>query len=389
VEDVHPGGAGPVAVLDAAVWGARAATASSVATLAPLAAAGVLDAGACGFVLVLDALRVACSSKDGGMAAMLVPVVPDVFSARGSLADNPSVQEMHDSQRVSDKDEVEVMFVLRRPSSVHDLHDAAVADTLRTELGRIGGSVVVVGGSGTGSEDGVWQAHVHTPDLPAAFEMVCGWARHGRVEPLYVRHLAVPDADLAVVATATAPGLAAELARAGAVVLLPVPPASISGDDLISAALSESTRSVLVLDPTADARTVNDRLLGRGTDPARTAHDSPAVTVLDAPTELHAVVALAALASSPFSAASSGTVDDALYALGNLRVATCAPDTAPATLHRLLALQPGVIVTILADDGVPPDVLDLLQLTVTNDGGECVLLHTGRPGARVSMGVES
>ena len=416
-------------VLQAAVRGAREAALSSVAALAPLARAGVLDAGACGLVLVLDALRAARAlardrvlqagpaqadaGGDGGGqggagrrgAAMsvatttMLAVTPVTLGLdlTGHRTDAAAVGGLdahpHDHEH-SDADEVEVMFVLRRPAGATEFAPGEVAEALRRDLAAVGGSVVVVGGSGSGAdgggEDSAWQAHVHTPDLPAAITVARRWAERGVVEPLHVRHLAVPEGDLTVVAAMSAPALAVELARAGATVLVGVPPAGITARDLASAALETARRTSLVLGP--DPAAVRAEVARLQAEPDGLREDALRgdsgleVVVVDAPSDVHAAVVVAALAAAQDDP-HADLADAAAFALAGLRTAEAAASGAVAALERLLE-GGGEVVTALADDDVPAAVVEALEHTAAAHGAECVVLRTGRAGTRVGLGAE-
>jgi dihydroxyacetone kinase-like predicted kinase len=115
-----------------------------------LAQAGVVDAGAQGFVLLLDAL---VHTVGGHAPEIVVPDgVPDlahVSTGAGGAA------------VAAGADGFEVQYLLDTPAGFGD----AAADELRSALHRLGDSVVVVG---TG--DGTWSVHVHTRDAGAAVE---------------------------------------------------------------------------------------------------------------------------------------------------------------------------------------------------------------------------
>ncbi|RZS61594.1 hypothetical protein EV386_1903 [Xylanimonas ulmi] len=408
-------------VLEAAVRGARSAAASSVSTLAPLARAGVLDAGACGLVLVLDALRVArprvtpptpsaavaAGAAGAGVSvatATMLTVTPVTLgldmtghdaialpdggghrgldAAHGLDAEHEHADEHEPGHEHSDADELEVMFVLRRPAGARDFPDGAVADALRADLAAVGGSVVVVGGADLApDEDSAWQAHVHTADLAGALAVTRRWAGRGRVEPAHVRHLAAPDSELTVVVATTAPALAAELARAGAVVLVPVPPVGVAARDLALAALG-SGRAALVLGPAADAvRAAARRLAGEHEDAV-----PGEVIAIDAPTDVHAAVVVAALAAAGDDPAAdvAGAVR---AALNGLRASATDAADAVGALRGLLD-GGGDVVTVLADDDVPDAVAAGLDALAEQAGAECVLLRTGRAGTGVALGVE-
>ncbi|AEG44823.1 DAK2 domain-containing protein [Isoptericola variabilis] len=233
------------AVLDAARRGAREAALSSPASLAALRAAGVLDAGACGLVLVLHALAEAQRVAGGGRVSeapgTMTPVTLDLDLGPAAVTGTapatvpPGVVA---GVPAADGEELELMFVLHRPAGAAEFAPGEVGEALRAELGEVGDSVVVVGGGQDDAEDAdtVWQAHVHTPDLDAALAVARRWAGRGDVSHVHVRHLAVPPVGWGVVAATDAPALAADLARGGAVVLLALD-VTVSADDLAQAAL--------------------------------------------------------------------------------------------------------------------------------------------------------
>lgn len=400
-------------VLDAARRGARDAALRSVGTLAPLRAAGVLDAGACGLLLVLASLAEAQRSggveaTDGGVSeagGSMEPVLLDIDLTGYAPPDDgadavapPAADGEHGAS-----DEVELMFVLHRAADAGGFRPGAVADALRADLDDVGNSVVVVGG-GAGDAAGedvesVWQAHVHTPELDRALDVTRRWSGRGAVSRVHVRHLAVPPADWAVVTTTSAPALATELASGGAVVLLDldVPPAT---EDFAQAVLGAGTPHVLALAPSSvlsegELRDAVDALAGRdgvGDDPVA----APEVVVVPAAGDVHLVTAVSALAGALDVAGSAGRYADVPAvlrgALERLHAARVAAADASAELGRLvtaLRADPG-IVALLPDLDVPAEVVDALveHAASVAPGADVVVLPTGRAGDLVGIGVE-
>jgi hypothetical protein len=152
--DAVPAGTlSPADVASAAVDAAAKALVRTRDQLPILASAGVVDAGAQGYVLVLTAL----ADVVGGEPAL---------SSGASLASRrpravPAVAVPASSARY------EVQFLLEAPQ-----HDAA---RLRSQLDAIGDSVAVVG---TG--DGTWNVHAHVDDVGAAIEAGVAVGRSGR-----------------------------------------------------------------------------------------------------------------------------------------------------------------------------------------------------------------
>lgn len=403
-----PGG-GRQAVLDAARRGAREAALSSVGTLAALRAAGVLDAGACGLVLVLHALAEAQRVAGGGMSeapASMAPVTldMDLHASAGPgepLADGPPGGRVA-GVPAADGEELELMFVLHRPAGAADFAPGGVAEALRAELAQVGNSVVVVGGGqdDDGDADGpdadgpdaVWQAHVHTPDLDAALAVPRRWAARGAVSHVHVRHLAVPPVGWGVVAATGAPRLAADLARGGAVVLLALD-VPVSSDDLAQAALGGGARRVLVL-PGPVPGAAADVPAALAARLAEAGDDDVEAVVVDAADDARVATAVAVAADAVDAAAASGDADVDVpaavrSALGRLRTAATDAARCGPALAELLDGRAPVIATALVDDGVAPAaVAELERVAAAAAGAELVVLPTGRPGTGVTLCVE-
>jgi DAK2 domain fusion protein YloV len=131
-------------VADAALDAGRASLERTREMLPELRAAGVVDAGAKGMVLLLDALAATLSGRE-----MTVPVGPI-----GPVAE----EEAQGDRIVREIDfPFEVVYLLSAP-------DEAIP-SLRSRLGELGDSLVVVGG------DGMFKVHVHTTDPEAAVEV--------------------------------------------------------------------------------------------------------------------------------------------------------------------------------------------------------------------------
>ena len=248
-------GSGAAAV-DVAVAGARDAAQHSPSFLKALARAGVPDAGACGLVYVLDALRATLAGQSDYTDVDLGFDPFDVPAVAGPDSDD-DWQEGDDA----DEDGFEVMFTLRRPAGATEFAPGQLAVQLRRELAEIGNSVVVVGGLAVGDaeKDSEWHSHVHVPDVTAALELIKRWQKIGTVAAIQVRHLAVPAGDLNVWITTTDPALIAEYARAGAVVLVPSGDGSVP-DEVISAVKASPTTANIVLAEPEDVAAVSEGL---------------------------------------------------------------------------------------------------------------------------------
>ncbi len=193
-------------VLDAAWTGAAAALERTPEQLPVLKAAGVVDAGGAGFLLLLDAMLHVAGGRalpepapvEVAAAASVVPAAP------GPLGHG---EEPHDPGDLR----YEVMYLLEAP-------DDTIA-AFRDVWEGVGDSIVLVGG------DGLWNCHIHTDDIGAAVEAALdvGRPRDIRVTDLFdqveeerwVREAALQPAPpapteavkCAVVAVATGEGI--------------------------------------------------------------------------------------------------------------------------------------------------------------------------------------
>ena len=141
-------GARLLAVVDAAREAGAASLERTPDLLPVLAEAGVVDAGAAGYLLLLDALAHVVDGRP-------VPeprVGEGVVRADAHLVHH-TADEVHES--VSDL-RYEVMYFLEAP-------DEAIP-AFKDVWAGIGDSIVVVGG------DGIWNCHIHTDDIGAAVE---------------------------------------------------------------------------------------------------------------------------------------------------------------------------------------------------------------------------
>ena len=138
-----------VSVLDAARAAGHDALARTPELLPVLAAAGVVDAGGTGLLLLLDAFLLVVDGRP-------VPE-PSVTEAAADHAtfDVGPVHEAHGGGGLADL-RYEVMYLLEAP-------DEAIGAFKEVWAG-IGDSIVVVGG------DGLWNCHIHTDDIGASIE---------------------------------------------------------------------------------------------------------------------------------------------------------------------------------------------------------------------------
>jgi DAK2 domain fusion protein YloV len=187
-------------VLAAAAQSAREALARTPEQLAVLAEAGVVDAGGRGICVILDAAETVLTGRR--------PVSVAAPLGRHTI---PVPAPGHDL--VDGGPSYEVMYLL-------DADDDRVPE-LKGTLGRLGDSLVVVGG------EGLWNVHVHVDDVGAAIE---AGIEAGRPHRVRVTHFAEQVAAARsrgraervgrrIVAVAAGPGLHGLFESAGAVVV--------------------------------------------------------------------------------------------------------------------------------------------------------------------------
>ena len=431
-------GAGLCEVVDEARAGAQAALERSVHELDVLRSAQMLDAGAYGLVLVLDALGLALAEETepagqvrpaAAPAAASAAVPAAVSEAAGTitLMDSLAVTDLVRSSPRSDAaaggqhtgqgaepaaapehtaldGEFEVMFVVEHVAPVEQIE--ALGSTLRARLVEVGDSVVVVGGadepgSRDGSVAGTWQVHVHT-DVPLEALRAAQDLTRRQVVVRCLPHQVAALAHGAqpargVVACTASPGLVTELARSGAVVVLRSS-APIGAEDLRRGALETSAAQVLVLP--ADPETAQHaHALAEAT--------SPWLEVVDSVSDLHVVAAVSAWASEPETASEdtaahrphapgSARLDAVRAAVASLRVTTVdagdltALSTAVAALLDTVRSGPDAVLTVLAGDLVEEPALRELAAEAARrrPGIEVVVLASGTATASLVMGVE-
>ncbi|MEU7821076.1 DAK2 domain-containing protein [Catellatospora sp. NPDC049133] len=237
-EAAHQGSDEPAAVR-AAVLGARDALARTPEQLPVLAAAGVVDAGGQGLVLLLEALLEALTGEH------------DESEVDGSAAGehghgHDHAGHGHGSAALTYRGPAyEVQFLI-------DTGAAEIAE-LRGALDRLGDSLVIVGGAPT------WRVHVHVDDAGAAME--AGLAA-GRPYQIQITHLTSSTAEgaprrpdptaRAVVVTAAGDGIEELLIAEGAVAIGGNP----STAEVLDAILATGAGRVAVLPTDSNLRAV-------------------------------------------------------------------------------------------------------------------------------------
>jgi DAK2 domain fusion protein YloV len=227
-------------VAAAALSAARTALDETTAQLPALARAGVVDAGAAGYVLVLESLLHVVSGAGthgrggGDLGSLARPQwAPSAVPAEGGPGDagGPAY---------------EVMFLLA------DSDSGRVA-ALRKALDDLGDSLLVVGGPD------LWNVHVHVDDVGAALEV---GMQAGRPHRIRVTHLAErsgprrsgPVTPVAVVACAPGEGLADVFRASGAGVVHSAPGRRASAGQILDEIHAVHALSVIVLPNDSDTQ---------------------------------------------------------------------------------------------------------------------------------------
>ena len=362
---------------------ARAATTSAAralertpSQLAVLARAGVVDAGGQGLCVLLNALLATISGHDLPMLE-----ARDNMRASGRV---PDVSHLEAAQAGGAGEfSYEVQFLL-------DEADGERVEILRSELGSLGDSLVIVGDGDGASHPPLWKVHVHVDDVGAAIE---AGVRAGRPHAISVTHFAsqpsaaapachVQSRDTsttngrwsgrAVVAVALGPGLAGVFAGEGVEVVN----AGAAGDPSIADVLDTIRRTgaaeVVVLPNHPGATSIADA----AAEQARSGGQDVAVVPTKSPVQGLAAIAVA----DPHR-----RFADMVIALAEAAAATrwaeirLAPGEAMTSAGRcaagdVLGLAEGDVVLIGDDEiAVACELLDRLL----SSGGELVTLVLG------------
>jgi DAK2 domain fusion protein YloV len=260
-------------VLRAAATAAREALARTPDQMQLLHDAGVVDAGGRGLCVILDAAETAVT----GHRAVATPHV---------IGTRAIPQPLPTGDLTEDGPAYEVMYLL-------DIDDLAVEDQviaeLRSRLGGLGDSLVVVGA------DGLWNVHVHTDDVGAAVEVGIDAGRPRRIRVTHfaeqigrARERRTARRGRAVVAVVAGGGLGAIFTDAGAHVLASGPGLRPSTAEILEAILNSGAEEVVVLPNDPDS-------LGVAEAAAASAEEGAGIRVVVVPTQAQ-VQGIAAIA---------------------------------------------------------------------------------------------
>jgi DAK2 domain fusion protein YloV len=351
----------------------------TTAQLPALAAAGVVDAGGQGLLLVLDAL----SDTVAGVVTEPVPQIA-AASAGPKVTTSPAFA-------------YEVQYLLDAPPDV--LPD------LRDRLAALGDSVAVVSGAD------VHNVHVHVDDVGAAIEAALDLG--GRPRRISVSRFADETAASRVVALTPAGGLAELFRAAGATAVEVGDDDNLVATKLTAAVCAAGARSVVVLPnarafrDVADAAASAARLAGRSATvvPTRSPVQGLAALAVHDPgrrADDDAVAMSAAAAATRYAEVTRASFD-ALTSAGPCRagdvlglidddVATIGDDVdavARELLDRML-IGGGELVTIVVGADAPATLGASLgdYLHATRPAVEMVVHDGGHPAYPVMLGVE-
>lgn len=361
-----------------AVTAARAALALTTAQLPALRAAGVVDAGGAGYVVLLEALeRVLSGAATPVGWHRALPVSPDAVrlaTPPGALpVTRPGGARWSSSEAAGllpDGPAYEVMYLLS------DSSEDAVR-RLRGALDDLGSSVIVVGGPD------IWNVHAHVDDVGAALE---AGVQAGRPHRIVVTHLATTPrppgpGPVAVVACAVGPGLEQVFRASGAGVVAGRPGRGASTGQILDAVRATGAATVLVL-PNDD-----DSMLAAEAAATVAGDAGIAVHVVRSRAAVQGIAALAVFDPSAGSADNLLAMTSAVAATRHGGVAVASRDglTSAGWCHPgdVLGMVDGDVVTIGSDVAlVGGDVAQRLL----GSGGELLTIVTGA-GAAPELGV--
>jgi len=351
------------AVIHSAATSAREALARTPDQLAMLRDAGVVDAGGRGLCVVLDAAESAITGQH--------TIVPT--AAMGSrVIPMPHLQPLPTGDLTEDGPAYEVMYLL-------DAEEDAIP-VLRTALGPLGDSLVVVGG------EGLWNVHVHVDDVGAAVEagIRAGTPRRIRVthfaeQILRARTERSQRLGRKVIAVAGGPGLEELFARAGAVVIAGGPGRRPSTGTILAAIEDCGAEEVIVLPNDPDSVAAAEAA-------ARAASDSQ-IKVVVVPTRAQ-VQGIAALAVHEPGRNLEGDVVAMTSAARHARhgAVTVAAKRAMTTAG---PCQPGDVLGAIEGDfvAVGKDLFEVssgVLARLLDGGGELVTIVAGQDGAELA-----
>ncbi|MCV7341854.1 DAK2 domain-containing protein [Mycobacterium haemophilum] len=405
VEQCANGAEGVVAAIIAAGDAAVVALEKTPEQLDVLAAAGAVDAGGRGLLVLLDALRSTLTGEAPARAVYELSPRAVPFDQNGAATERRAPQ-------------FEVMYLL-------DGCDADAADTLRNRLAELGESVAIA--AAPAATQGSYSVHVHTDDAGAAIEtgLVAGQLSRIVVSALSSGRSGAAGLpagswtrERAVLAVVDGDGAAELFAGEGACVLQPGsdavhPAADISAHQLVRAVVDTGAAQVMVIPngylaaeelvagctaaigwgidvvPIPTGSMVQGLAALAVHDPGRQAVDDGYTMARAAGAARHGSVRIAT--ESALTWAGRCQPGDGLGIAGD-EVLIVAADAATAAigLLDLLLASGGELVTVLMGAGMDGDIRGILQQHVHDNhpGTELVTYRSGHRGDALLIGVE-
>lgn len=293
-----------------ALKGADAALQRTPDQLADLAAAGVVDAGGRGLVVLLDALVRTITGVTVPLAPVRMPACTPGESAEAFG--------------------FEVQYLLDAP--------AAQVERLRGTLAALGDSVAVVSVG-----EGVWNVHVHVDDAGAAIEAGVEAGRPHQISVVrFADQLEAGHGAAAVLAVAPGPGLAHLFESEGVRVVDAAGDEPLSVDDVLAAVRASGAHDVVLLPNASRSKGVAEA----AAEQARAHGVHVAVVPTRSPVQGLAAIAV----HDP-----SRRFDDDVVAMAEAAAATRHAELTIATGEGLTAVgicQPGDILGLIDDEVV-------------------------------------
>ncbi|MBX7430700.1 DAK2 domain-containing protein [Mycobacterium sp. Y57] len=396
-EDAVAEGADLADVVDAAAGSAARALDRTPTQLDVLAAAGVVDAGGRGLLVLLDALSATLTGR--------VPMRPAYL---------PAPAEPPAASSTTTAPQFEVMYLLSGC-------DAAGAEILRTRLDELGDSVAIAasGFGAAAATPGHYSVHVHTDDAGAAVEAALPLGTPSRIQITSLggapeRHPAGGwSRGRAVLAVVDGDGAESLFSAEGAQTLRPEPGVPVSAQQLLHALVNTGAAQVMVLpngyvaaeELLAGWAVASDWGIEMAPIPAGSmvqglaalaVHDPESRLVDDGFTMARAAAgarygSVRVAAEEALTWAGTCKPGDGLGIAGD-EVVIVGGDivAAGAGLIDVLLAAGGELVTVLTGDGVGEEVAEALAEHVRrrHPGTEMVSFHTGHRGDALLIGVE-
>ncbi len=371
-----------VGVLETVLVAARQAVARGTDQLAVLQRASVVDSGAVGLVLILQALLDVLHGTQGNP---LPPVDLNAQTWRDEqnilAANSASHGGPHEHSEVVDPaNKFEVMCLARPPRSSGS---APTDDQVRAGLQDLGESVVVIGSETVDpASRGELRIHIHASDPAAVLRYFGGWQLayvvvHQVQDPF-------PDRAWSWVGITRSPGLLEEIATAGGIALFAQ--SGTAHDHELVRALTDAKRDEVIVihgDVAAQASETawQERLVtaaGESGKRLQIVTTDPAYF-----TDVH----LATL-SAHIQMNSNRDIEGATDALRQACEALTVTDGSASSLQAALAVDADVV-TVVHDDDVTDERLSTIQKIADQHGIESIMLGSGLAGHRLSAGVET